>query len=334
MKTLAQRERDLLHEVLLTIKEIDSRRTFLELGFGSLFDYLVKGVGYSEGSAQRRIDAARMMREIPEIAEKIQRGELKLNQISLIQKASREVFKNQSITVTTKEKLQVINDLCGKNHTESQQKVAEFFDLPVLQPTHQKTQADESVRVEFTLSKEAYAKVKHAQSLLSHAVPSTDMSRFLEFLAEKVIQQKAGSKPKKSFERNKLNTSRMFKKSKMNEPEESKKSKEAGIGMPRENPEKVSPADVSQNAKSTATVAVNRSKPSAKDVKRIRIEQGCCQFVDPVTGRRCENTWRLQVDHKHSQWAAGGHEIDNLQLLCAGHNKLKYRTEAGIRYLS
>lgn len=74
MKTLAQKERDLLHEVLMTIKEIDSRRTFLELGFGSLFDYLVVGVGYSEGSAQRRIDAARLIREIPQIAEKIQSG--------------------------------------------------------------------------------------------------------------------------------------------------------------------------------------------------------------------------------------------------------------------
>lgn len=289
MKTLAQKERDLLHEVLLTIKEIDSRRTFLELGFGSLFDYLVKGIGYSEGSAQRRIDAARMMRELPEIAEKIQTGELKLNQISLIQKASREVFKNQSITVTTEEKLQVINDLCGKNHAESQQQVAAFFDLPVLQSTHQKTQADESVRVEFTLSKESYAKIKQAQALLSHVVPSTDMGRFVEFLSEKVIKQKTGSL---SSEKKKA------------------------------------------NLHATATVAVNRSKPSLKDVKRIRIEQGCCQFVDPVTGRRCENTWRLEVDHKHSQWAAGGHEIDNLQLLCAGHNKLKYRTEAGIRYLS
>jgi len=37
IKTLAQKERDLLHEVLLTIKEIDSRKAFLELGFGSLF---------------------------------------------------------------------------------------------------------------------------------------------------------------------------------------------------------------------------------------------------------------------------------------------------------
>lgn len=93
IKTLSQKERELLHEILLTIKEIDSRKTYLELGFGSLFDYLVQGVGYSEGSAQRRIDAARLLREIPEIADQIQSGELKLNQISMIQKAAREIYK-------------------------------------------------------------------------------------------------------------------------------------------------------------------------------------------------------------------------------------------------
>lgn len=108
MKTLAQKERDLLHEVLLTIKEIDSRKTYLELGFASLFDYLTDGIGYSEGSAQRRIDAARLLKELPQLAEKIQSGEIKLNQISLLQKAAREVFKTQSIKVSAQDKLELI----------------------------------------------------------------------------------------------------------------------------------------------------------------------------------------------------------------------------------
>lgn len=146
MKSLAQRERDLLYEVLLTIKEIDTRRTYLELGFGSLFDYLVSGIGYSEGNAQRRIDAARLIRELPQLAEKIQNGELKLNQVSLVQRASREIAKSKPLEngkfengkVTAAQKLEVIESLCHKNSSESQQQVASFFELPVLQSTHQK----------------------------------------------------------------------------------------------------------------------------------------------------------------------------------------------------
>ncbi|MES2801047.1 MAG: HNH endonuclease signature motif containing protein [Bdellovibrionota bacterium] len=194
MKTLAQKERDLLHEVLLTIKEIDSRRTYLELGFGSLFDYLVCGVGYSEGSAQRRIDAARLLKEIPQIAEKIQCGEIKLNQISLVQKAAREVFKTQSVRVTADDKMELLNNLRSKSHFESQKEVASFFGLPVIELNKQKVQADESVRIEFTLSKEAFEKLKQAQELLSHAVPHQELAMFLEHVCDKIIKQKTAPK--------------------------------------------------------------------------------------------------------------------------------------------
>ncbi len=294
MKTLAQRERDLLHEVLLTIKEIDSRKTYLELGFGSLFDYLVKGVGYSEGSAQRRIDAARLIREIPAVAEKIQNGELKLNQISLVQKAAREVFKNQSVKVTADQKLQVFEDLCGKSHSESQLQVAAFFELPVLKSAHQKIQADESVRVEFTLSKEAFEKIKHAQELLSHSVTTQDLGQFLEYLSEKVIRQKTGLRADTRNQSENANATATT---------------------------------------TTATVAVKKT-PSLKVVKQLRNRQQCCQYIDPDTGRRCESKWFSQVDHKQSRWAGGGHQVENLQILCAGHNKLRYRKEAGLCYLS
>ncbi|WP_413575284.1 DUF222 domain-containing protein [Bdellovibrio sp. HCB290] len=198
MKSLAQKERDLLHEVLLTIKEIDSRNLYLSMAYGSLFDYLVNGVGYSEGSAQRRIDAARLLREIPQMAEKIQSGELKLNQISLIQKASREVYKTQSHKVSVEQKLALIENICQKSHAETQQQVAAFFDLPVAQSEIKKTQADESVRIELTLSKEAYAKVKWAQDLLTHVMPHQDLPLFLEYMADKVIKQKAFSPASKN----------------------------------------------------------------------------------------------------------------------------------------
>ncbi|MBO9666813.1 MAG: DUF222 domain-containing protein [Bdellovibrio sp.] len=193
MKSLAQKERDLLHEVLFTIKEIDSRKIYLDIGFGSLFDYLVSGVGYSEGSAQRRIDAARLIRDIPQMAEKIQNGELTLNQISLIQKASREVYKKHSYKVSFEQKWELIQTLGHKNHAETQLEVAAFFDLPVIHSERRKTQADESVRIELTLSKEGYAKVKQAQELLTHVMPHQDLSQFLEYLAEKVIKQKTFS---------------------------------------------------------------------------------------------------------------------------------------------
>jgi 5-methylcytosine-specific restriction endonuclease McrA len=52
---IAQSEREILSQVLLHIREVDRRKLFAALGFTSLFDYLTRGLKYSEGSAQRSL---------------------------------------------------------------------------------------------------------------------------------------------------------------------------------------------------------------------------------------------------------------------------------------
>lgn len=190
IKSLAAKERDLLHEILLTIKEIDLRRTYLELGYPSLFEYLTQGVGYSAGSAQRRIDGARLLQELPELGEKIQSGELKLNQVSLLQKTTRNISRKLSQPVSKEEKTALVNELLCKSHQESEKTIASFFDLPVLETVHQKTQSDGSVRLELTLSKELHDKIQKAQELLSHSIPTKDLIAYLDYITDKVIQQR------------------------------------------------------------------------------------------------------------------------------------------------
>ena len=315
IRNLAQKERDLLHEVLHTIKEIDSRRTYLDLGFGSLFDYLVQGVGYSEGSAQRRIDAARLLKEIPEMAEKIQSGKIKLNQISLIQKAAREVFRTQAVKVTAEEKIELLNKLGSKSHLESQKEVASFFDLPSLEQTKQKVQADNSVRVEFTLSKEAFEKLKLAQELLSHAVPTQDLALFLEHVCDKVIKQRvhavASTSPSVPVDKLAVASS----------------SDDTSIAVKT----KQTTAVANKQVRVAANVAARLSLQLKRDVLAT---QQCCQFKSPITGKTCGNKWFAQVDHKQSRWAKGQNDPDNLQILCRQHNQLKYRQEARIVYKS
>src|SRR5690606_33667282 len=106
-------------------------------------------------------------------------------------KAVREIKREQSYKVTPEQKLEVLESIAHKSHSESQHQVAAFFDLPVIQESTKKVQADESVRLEFTLSKENYEKLNHAQDLLSHAVPTSDLAQFVVYLTEKVIKQKA-----------------------------------------------------------------------------------------------------------------------------------------------
>lgn len=190
IKSLAQQERELLTEVLHAIKEVDTRKLFLELGYSSLFTYLTESIGYSASSAQRRIDAARLLNEIPTLSEKIESGEIHLSQASIIQKAAREIKRTRQISVSSADKLELLSALSGMNQQDTEKQVAQFFDMPVMQKSIEKVQSDDSVRLEITLSKVQYEKLKQAQALVSHSVPSNQVADFIEFVCSKVIKQK------------------------------------------------------------------------------------------------------------------------------------------------
>src|SRR3954451_11785745 len=64
--------------VLAHLVELEERKLHLELGFSSLFAYCVEALGMSEGSAGRRVTAARVCRHFPELFERVARGELHL----------------------------------------------------------------------------------------------------------------------------------------------------------------------------------------------------------------------------------------------------------------
>jgi len=81
-KNLAQTERGLLTKVIHHLREIDRRRLYSDLGYGSLFEYAVKELQYSEGQAGRRLQAMRMIKEIPEVERKIASGELNLSNVA------------------------------------------------------------------------------------------------------------------------------------------------------------------------------------------------------------------------------------------------------------
>jgi hypothetical protein len=64
---------------------MEKRRLFCELGHSSMFDYLVKGLRFSEGQAYRRINAARLLEKKPHLEDKIKSGELNVTVLSDIQ---------------------------------------------------------------------------------------------------------------------------------------------------------------------------------------------------------------------------------------------------------
>jgi hypothetical protein len=80
-------ERKIIHVVLEHIVEVNSRRLFLDMGYSTLYDYLVNECKYSGSAAMRRISAAQLLREVPAMAEKIKTGEINLSRAGELSRA-------------------------------------------------------------------------------------------------------------------------------------------------------------------------------------------------------------------------------------------------------
>ena len=86
-RELARHERALQMVVLDHLHEIAARRLFLRRGFGSLFDYAVRELGYSEAAPWRRIKAIRLCADTSGARERLQDGSLNLSTAAQLQNA-------------------------------------------------------------------------------------------------------------------------------------------------------------------------------------------------------------------------------------------------------
>ena len=101
-KSLSHRERHVTTQILWHLREIDKRRLYSDLKYSSLWDYVTQELGYSAGTAHRRITAARALEEMPELETKLNQGDLNLSDIASVLKEfkdsptakKREVFKD------------------------------------------------------------------------------------------------------------------------------------------------------------------------------------------------------------------------------------------------
>ena len=304
LKNLVHRERKLLHIILEHIKELDTRKLYLERAYSSLYDYLTKELGYSGSAAMRRIEAARLLWEVPEVADKIQEGTLNLSQIGELSRALKEKERTTGQIFTGSEKQVLLSKIAEKTTLETQKELAVTLDLPVKEFEKQKLQQDESVRMELTFSKEQFQKLMECRDLAAHLMKQNNSdsswASVLEVLADSYLSKKQASKVEPATQ-NKISDQTM-----------------PDLTVPK----KITTVSASHRHIKTLTV---------KTRKAILQRDLCCQYQDPQTKRCCGSTHALQIDHRTPQWAGGSHDPNNLQVLCGNHNRYKYQKEINLK---
>ena len=190
---LVQKELQITAQVLACIAEIDRRKLYLEKGYSSLFDFLVRDYGYSPGAAMRRVDGARLLRELPDVKEKIERGTLTLSQANQIQRAAREMKKAER-ALSTKEKQELIVQVEHASKKETEKIIAERLNLPALPIQKETLHRDASVTLTLTFSAEQIEMLEQVRNMVSHAVNSQNWSELCVYLAKKELARRTNTR--------------------------------------------------------------------------------------------------------------------------------------------
>jgi 5-methylcytosine-specific restriction endonuclease McrA len=84
LEKLCGTEREVQRNILIHLIEVDRRRLYLSMGYGSLFEFCTGYLKYSNSAAGRRIRAARCIGRFPRVADMFSTGEINLTAIAMI----------------------------------------------------------------------------------------------------------------------------------------------------------------------------------------------------------------------------------------------------------
>jgi HNH endonuclease len=179
---LVKQERELLVEILHHLREIDRRRLYSALKYRSLFDYAVRRLGYSQDQADRRISAMRLMKELPELEEKVGSGALTLTNLGIM----RSLFKKQQYS--KEKKLELLQSIENKSVRDTARVVA-TVSPEALRPDRIRPVTETKDEVKFTADPSLREKLEKLKGLLAHSNPGIGLGELVEKLADLGLQE-------------------------------------------------------------------------------------------------------------------------------------------------
>jgi hypothetical protein len=216
---LVAQDRATTATLLAHIAEVDVRRLYVPAGYPSMHAYCVDELRLSEDAAKRRIQAARAARQFPTIFHELAEGRLHLTGVCLIAPhLSMENARALIGSASNKRKIE-IEELLARHfqlpegrvrsitpvHSEIQQPASAqsgdepategstlgegaLAHLPELQNVTPAATPERSL-LQIIIAKTTSEKLRHAQDLLSHAVPRGDVAQVLDRALDALIVQ-------------------------------------------------------------------------------------------------------------------------------------------------
>lgn len=308
------------------LAEFDRGRCWEELGYPSLFEFLVRELGLSRGNAFYRTKAVSLVQRFPEVLEALRDGKLCITSIAEVARVmtaeNRAEVLPRFFHVSRQEARLVSAELSPRpavpirevvTAAVSREQVAPLaLSTPVhplnsaapnasepargVRPEPQREVNDpvtaEISRLHLTVTRDLLAKVEAARLALSHSNSGATVADILELGAETALTREA--------------------------------KRRALVARPRSQ----RPANQPASSDSDHVPAEIRREVWRRD-------GGCCQWK-LASGGICGSKMRAQLDHIVPKGKGGQATIDNLRVLCERHNqyaaRLAYGDELMARY--
>lgn len=346
LRRLVGEERKITREILEYIGEVQRRRLYADLGYSSLFAWLVQDIGYSEAAAYRRIQAARLIRDVPEAAAKIQTGEVNLTSLSRAQSLIRAEEKRTGSTIDVAIKEMVLERIETRSSKEVDRTLASIFPeaslIHVGAGERARVLDDQHVRMPLVLTNSQLEKIERVRELTSHSKFGASLAEVIETVVDEFLERKD---PLRRLVKAKANSHNIHQKA-VTKPVPERDTKAEITEYRAGNQTTSSPegfiaqgntaAQVQKDTSDAQPRAKVKSGPSANGRSHsrgaslgtsvrdaiIKRDEGKCQFVNPATHAKCGSRFQVQVDHIIPRALGGGDEMENLRLLCRTHNLL------------
>jgi hypothetical protein len=202
-KTLVQKETEVTLMVLHHINEIERRRLHIERGFSSLHEFCVKYLGYSDGSAARRIQSSRLLKELPELETQIEKGAISLSVAAQAQRFFYSEMKIQNKVYSKEQKNEILQNLENKSFREVEKELLKIS--PQALPKEKLRQVtDERQELRVILDQDLIQEFEVLRSWLSHKIPNSNyqdlIREALKIANQDLKKRKLGSEKRAKVE--------------------------------------------------------------------------------------------------------------------------------------
>lgn len=192
-QNLIQWENELKTKFLHHIKEIDRRKLYSDLKCTSLHDYCVRVLKLTEAAAQRRIHAARLLVDLPEIEKKIESGALSLSNIANVVS-----FCNKQKINSNEQKLKLLERIENLSARECEKTLFQISGTELFARETQKRISDSKLKISMILSDQTMEKLKKLKGLLGKSLTQEELINHMADLAIAHVEKKkfkVNSKP-------------------------------------------------------------------------------------------------------------------------------------------